>query len=180
MDKKMLLIVNPAAGRSAYKTYFAEALQLLARAGYRIDLCYTTGRGDASDYAARFAGDYELVACIGGDGTLSEVISGLLKLDSPPPLGYFPMGTSNDVATTLGLPKNNMLEAVKRMLAGTPHPYDVGLFGDEEHFAYIAALAPLPKSAMPRRKIRKTYWAISPTCCRAWPRCPPLRAITPA
>ena len=139
MDKKMLLIVNPAAGRSAYKTYFAEALQLLARAGYRIDLCYTTGRGDASDYAARFAGDYELVACIGGDGTLSEVISGLLKLDSPPPLGYFPMGTSNDVATTLGLPKNNMLEAVKRMLAGTPHPYDVGLFGDEEHFAYIAA-----------------------------------------
>ncbi len=138
MDKKMMLIVNPVAGRSAYKLNFADAMHLLARAGYRIDLCFTASRGDAARYARENGGDYELVACIGGDGTLSEVISGLLSLDSPPPLGYFPMGTANDIATSLGLPKNNALEAASRMLAGTPHPYDVGLFGENEHFAYIA------------------------------------------
>lgn len=138
MDKKLMLIVNPVAGRSAYKPNFAEATLLLAQAGYRVDLYYTASRGDATLFARDHAADYDTVACIGGDGTLSEVISGLIQLDNPPPLGYFPMGTANDVATTLGLPKNNTLEAAARMLTGTPHPYDVGLFGGHEHFAYIA------------------------------------------
>ena len=138
MDKKLMLIVNPVAGRGAYKFNFAEATHLLAKAGYRIDLYYTSARGDATDFARLRAADYDTVACIGGDGTLSEVISGLLSLDSPPPLGYFPMGTANDVATTLGLPKNNALEAARRLIEGTPHPYDVGLFAGRDHFAYIA------------------------------------------
>lgn len=138
MDKKLMLIINPVAGRSAYKLNFAEAMQLLASAGYRVDLYYTDGRGVATEYAAKNAAGYDTVACIGGDGTLSEVISGLMKVDNPPPLGYFPMGTANDVATTLGLPKNNVLEAAHRMLEGSPHPYDAGEIGDGEHFAYIA------------------------------------------
>lgn len=138
MDKKLMLIVNPVAGRGAYKLNFAEAAHLLAKAGYRVDLYYTAARGDATDFARLHASDYDTVACIGGDGTLSEVISGLLQLDNPPPLGYFPMGTANDVATTLGLPKNNALEAARRLVNGTPHPYDVGLFADRDHFAYIA------------------------------------------
>lgn len=133
-----MLIVNPVAGKGAYKLNFASAMHELAQAGYRVDLYFTAARGDATVFAAQHAADYDTVACIGGDGTLSEVISGLLQLDSPPPLGYFPMGTANDVATTLGLPKNNVLEAARRLIAGTPHPYDVGLFGDQEHFAYIA------------------------------------------
>ena len=138
MDKKLMLIVNPVAGRSAYKFNFAEAMYLLGSAGYRVDLYFTAARGDATAFARDHGAEYDVVACIGGDGTLSEVISGLILQDSPPPLGYFPMGTANDVATTLGLPKNNVLEAARRMLAGTPHPYDVGVFGGSEHFAYIA------------------------------------------
>ncbi len=138
MDKKLMLIVNPVAGRGAYKFAFAEAMNALGAAGYRVDLYFTAGHGDASAYAEQYGADYDLVACIGGDGTLSEAISGLIRLDAPPPLGYFPMGTSNDVATTLGLPKNNSLEAARRILSGTPHPYDVGVFQGKEHFAYIA------------------------------------------
>ena len=79
------------------------------------------------------------MACIGGDGTLSEVLAGLMQLDSPPPVGYMPMGTANDVATTLGLPKNDTVAAARRLIAGTPHPFDVGGFGEKEYFAYIAA-----------------------------------------
>ena len=138
MDKKMMLIVNPVAGRGAFKLNFADAMQLLGSAGYRVDLYFTAARGDATAFSAAHAAAYDLVACIGGDGTLSEVISGLLDLKDPPPLGYFPMGTANDVATTLGLPKNNSLLAARRLVEGTEHPYDVGLFGDHEHFAYIA------------------------------------------
>ena len=138
MDKKLMLIVNPVAGRSAYKPNFADATLLLAQAGYQVDLYYTAARGDATLFARDHGAGYDAVACIGGDGTLSEVISGLIQLDDPPPLGYFPMGTANDVATTLGLPKNNTLEAAARMINGAPHPYDVGLFGERDHFAYIA------------------------------------------
>ena len=139
MKKRLLLIVNPAAGRGAYKTNFAEAMLALSNGGVETTLAFTTGRGDATEIAAGRAGDFDLVACIGGDGTLSEVLAGLMRLASPPPVGYFPMGTANDVATTLGLPKNDTLAAARRLLSGTPHPFDVGGFGDDQYFAYIAA-----------------------------------------
>lgn len=137
--KKLLLIINPAAGHGGYKQSFAEAMQLLSKSGYATTLFFTEKHGDATLFAAENAKDYDVVACIGGDGTLSEVIGGLMQLDNPPPLGYFPMGTANDVATTLDLPKNNTFAAAKRLVEGIPHPYDVGGFNNDKYFAYIAA-----------------------------------------
>lgn len=139
MYRKLMLIINPAAGRGSYKLNLGEALQVLDNGGYRTTLYFTSGSSDASRFAAQHGQDYDTVACIGGDGTLSEVISGLMQLKNPPKLGYIPMGTANDVATTLGLPKNDTVAAAQRMLYGSPHPYDVGGFGDNEYFAYIAA-----------------------------------------
>ena len=137
--KKLMLIVNPVAGRGGFKSFFGEAMQVLAYGGLQPCLFFTAGRGDATRFAAEYAGDFDVVACIGGDGTLSEVLAGLMQIDNPPPVGYFPMGTANDVATTLGLPKNDTIGAAKRILSGTPHPFDLGGFGENEYFAYIAA-----------------------------------------
>lgn len=139
MQKKLMLIINPAAGRGGYKLNLGEALQTLDNGGYRSTLFFTRGSGEATEFAAKYAADYDTVACIGGDGTLSEVIAGLMKLKNPPKLGYIPMGTANDVATTLGLPKNDTVGAAKRILSGEPHPFDVGGFGEDKYFAYIAA-----------------------------------------
>lgn len=139
MSRSLMLIVNPAAGRGAYRISFGDAMHVLSEGGYRTTLFFTEKRGDATRYAAEHAGQYDAVACIGGDGTLSEVLTGLMRLDAPPPVGYFPMGTANDVATTLGLPKNDTVAAAKRLVAGTPHPFDVGGFGEKDYFAYIAA-----------------------------------------
>lgn len=141
MKKNLMLIVNPAAGRGGYKQGFAEALKALDDGGMRTTLYFTTARGDATELAAAHSESYDSVVCIGGDGTLSEVMAGLMRLprEKRVPLGYIPMGTANDVATTLSLPKNDTLHAAQRILAGTPHPYDVGGFGEEEYFAYIAA-----------------------------------------
>jgi len=139
MNKTLMLIINPTAGRGAYKNNFAEALQMLSNGGYTVTLYFTEKRGDATFFASHYAARYDAVACIGGDGTLSEVLTGLMQLDSPPPIGYFPMGTSNDVATTLGLPKNDTLSAARSLLMGTPHPFDVGGFGDNDFFSYVAA-----------------------------------------
>jgi len=134
-----MLIINPAAGHGGYEENFGEALRLLDGAGYRTTLFYTTGPRQATEYAARYAKDYDTVACVGGDGTLSEVIAGLMTLTDPPDVGYFPMGTTNDIATTLGLPKNDTLSAARCLIQGTPHPFDVGGFGENAYFAYIAA-----------------------------------------
>lgn len=139
MEKKLMLIINPSAGKGAYKVNLGDALHVLDMGGYRTSLFFTSEPGEATEFAASYAMDYDTVACIGGDGTLSEVISGLMELKSPPPLGYIPMGTANDVATTLALPKNNTIGAARRIVHGSPHPFDVGGFGDREYFAYIAA-----------------------------------------
>lgn len=106
MKKRMMLIINPMAGRSGYKTGFGEVMNILDSGGYLTTVYFTHGRGDATLMAAQHAAEYDTVACIGGDGTLSEVVSGLMQVPNPPPLGYIPMGTTNDVASTLGLPKN--------------------------------------------------------------------------
>jgi len=139
MDKSLMLIINPMAGRGSYRISFGDAMQVLAEGGYRTTLFFTSQRGDATRFASHYAARYDVVACIGGDGTLSEVLAGLMTLDNPPPVGYFPMGTANDVATTLGLPKNDTVAAARRILTGMPHPFDVGGFGEKDYFAYIAA-----------------------------------------
>lgn len=137
--KKLMLVINPASGRGAYKNYFGEAMHALSRGGYQTSLYFTTGPCHATELVARYGADFDVVACIGGDGTLSEVVSGLMQLKDPPPLGYFPMGTTNDVATTIGLPKNDTVGAAKRIIEGVENPFDVGVFGEDKYFAYIAA-----------------------------------------
>jgi len=139
MEKKLMMIINPAAGHGGYEENLGEALRLLDADGYRTTLYFTSGPKQATQYAARYAADYDTVVCVGGDGTLSEVIAGLMTMKDPPDLGYFPMGTTNDVATTLGLPKNDTLSAARCLIQGTPHPFDVGGFGENAYFAYIAA-----------------------------------------
>ena len=139
MKKKLMLIINPAAGRGGYKQNLGEALDVLDKGGYRVTLFFTSGCGEAEIFTKEHAAEYDTVACVGGDGTLSEVVSGLMQIENPPKLGYFPMGTTNDVATTLGLPKNDTVGAAKRILEGRPRPFDIGGFGKDKYFAYVAA-----------------------------------------
>ena len=134
-----MLVINPNAGKGGYKNSLGEALRILDNGGYRTTLYFTSGPGEATELVEHFAMKYDAVACMGGDGTLSEVVSGLVYLPSPPVLGYFPMGTTNDVARTLNLPVNDNISAATRMLNGKPHEFDVGMFGEKGFFAYIAA-----------------------------------------
>ena len=136
-----MLIINPVAGRGAYKSTLTDALQILDNGGYVTTLYFTKAAGDATALAKEHASDYDVAACVGGDGTLSEMLAGLMQIpkEKRPKIAYFPMGTANDVATTLGLPKNDTLAAAKAILEGTPHPFDVGGFGQEKYFSYIAA-----------------------------------------
>ncbi len=136
--KKLLLIVNPKAGKSGYKLGFADVMLTLSEGGYDTTVRFTEGRGDATRFAAQHAKEFDTVACVGGDGTLSEVVAGLMQVPNPPPLGYIPLGSTNDVANTLGLPKN-AVEAARVIVEGEPRPFDVGGFQNDAFFTYVAA-----------------------------------------
>ena len=138
--KKLFFIINPVAGRGMYKQGLGEALYTLYSAGYEPTLRFTSRAGEAVELAQLSAG-YDLVCCLGGDGTLSEVTSGLmaLKPEQRPPIGYFPLGTANDVATTLKLPKNDPAAVARRIAEGSPMAWDVGVFGGDRYFTYVAA-----------------------------------------
>lgn len=139
---RLMLIINPVAGKGQYRVKIAEILETLIGGGYIVTVYMTQSQGDATNLVKTYAADYDVLACCGGDGTLSETIAGLMALSDKPPIGYIPLGTSNDVAATLRLPKN-AADAAKILLEGTPIPFDVGcLSGDEpggDYFTYIAA-----------------------------------------
>ena len=140
MAKRILLLVNPNAGKGEFKTVLAEILHIVCDGGWLPTVVFTRYAGEAPGIVVRHAPEYDMVACLGGDGTLSEVAAGMMRLEEPQrrPIGYIPLGTTNDVARTLGLPFKP-LEAAKGLLTGSPMRYDIGQFGFDTFFTYIAA-----------------------------------------
>ena len=135
--KRLLFIYNPQAGKGLIKPHLANVVDTFTKAGYLVTVWPTQGKADAAHVAARQGWWYDRVVCCGGDGTLSETVSGLLTLDAPPVLGYIPTGTTNDFAKNLGLPRGVEKAAVTAM-EGTPRPCDMGRFNDRT-FVYVAA-----------------------------------------
>ncbi len=137
-DNKLMLLVNPQAGKGGARAALGDVLGVFCDSGWVPTVYMTRKRGDAPVLAHAYAKGYDRIVCIGGDGTLSETVAGLVTLSDAPPLGYIPMGTANDVATTLGL-KRDPIEAAKVIVRGEPHPMDVGCMNGERFFTYIAA-----------------------------------------
>lgn len=139
MDKKIMLIVNPMSGKGQSKGCLLDVIQTFSAAGYATTVFTTGYSGHAVELAKTYGSEYSIIACIGGDGTLSDVISGLMHLpkEARPSIGYIPMGTANDVASSLKLPKNPK-QAAENIISGTPMEIDVGKFNDT-YFSYVAA-----------------------------------------
>lgn len=137
--KKLLYIYNPNAGRQRSREVLSDALETLSGQGYELTVFPTAGPGDAKGAAFRLAADYDRVVCCGGDGTLNEVVSGLLQLpeESRPVVGYLPMGSANDFARNLNLPKS-LIDQAKLASMAEGHFVDIGL-SSELPFTYVTA-----------------------------------------
>ena len=137
MAKKLLFIYNPRSGKAQIKYKLNDILETFVRAGYEVTVYPTLKTGDAGELVKKRDQDYELIVCSGGDGTLDEVVTGMMQSGRRTPIGYIPAGSTNDFAGSLGLPKN-MLRAAQVAIEGKDFPCDVGSFNDDI-FVYIAA-----------------------------------------
>jgi len=140
MAKRMLLLVNPNAGKGEFKTVLAEILHKISDGGWLPTVYFTRFAGEATGVVSRHTREFDMVSCVGGDGTLSEVAAGMMHLEETErrPIGYIPLGTANDVARTLGIPFKPV-EAATNLLTGSPMRYDIGQFGFDNYFTYVAA-----------------------------------------
>lgn len=143
--KEMLLILNPKAGMRKANKALADILNVFNRADYKVQVYITAGPKDAISAVKAFAPGKDLVVCCGGDGTFNETVTGLIEAGLDLPIGYIPAGSTNDFATSIGLPIN-FLAAAERIVKGTPERLDVGQFGDR-YFSYVASFGAFSRAS---------------------------------
>ena len=137
MNKRNLIIMNPCSEKKEANKYLTDIVDIFTKAGYMTTVMTTTKRGDGTVYAAGYADDFDLITCIGGDGTFNEAVAGLLEHDRKIPIGYIPAGSTNDFASSLGL-STNILKAAKDIVDGELKSLDIGSFNGRK-FSYVAS-----------------------------------------
>ena len=144
-QKKLLMIVNPRAGRSKPRGPLYDAAAAFCDAGYLLRIRRTAAAGDARRIAEAEGGQYDTVVAVGGDGTLNEVISGLQTLEHPPVVGYLPQGSTNDFAASLKIP-SDPFRAAAAIVRGRTRQLDIGCFG-EQLFVYVASFGAFTRTS---------------------------------
>ena len=136
--KRMLFIYNPRAGKEKIRSNLLDIIDIFTKAGYEVTAYPTQAKGDGIlAVKERCREGFDLIICCGGDGTLDEVVTGMVQCDHRIPIGYVPAGSTNDFANSLKTPRN-MIKAAKSIVDGRIFQCDVGAFNDDV-FVYIAA-----------------------------------------
>lgn len=135
--KKLLFVFNPYSGKGQIKNKLLGIVDQFVKSGYEVTIYPTQAPQDAMELVKERAGEYELVVCSGGDGTLDETVTGMMKREHKIPIGYIPAGSTNDFASSLNIPKD-MEQAARIAVEGRPFACDMGSFNGD-FFVYIAA-----------------------------------------
>lgn len=135
--KKMLFVYNPRSGKGLIRNHLSAIIEIFAANGFEVTVHPTNQEKDAGNVVKERAARYDMVVCSGGDGTLDEVVSGMMDSGTRRRIGYIPAGSTNDFGNSLGIPKQ-MEQAAKLIVSGKPFACDIGRFNDD-YFVYVAA-----------------------------------------
>lgn len=135
--KKAVFIYNPRSGKAQIEGCLSHIINTFNRNGYKVLMFATQYPKQAQELVKQEGAESDLLVCSGGDGTLNEIVNGLMELEEPPVLGYIPAGSTNDFASSLGLPRE-MKECAEIAVTGTPFVCDIGKFNGR-YFTYVAA-----------------------------------------
>lgn len=144
--KNVYFIYNPHSGKGKISSKIVKIIDKLTQKGYEVTIHPTQARNDACSTVKRILdpenkSQYDMIICSGGDGTLNEVIQGLMVSENRVPVGYIPSGSTNDFARSLKIPKETE-KALDSIITGTPTAIDIGSF-NESYFTYVAAFGAL-------------------------------------
>lgn len=142
---KALLIVNPVSGKKRINNELARIISHLEKGGYVTTVHITERRSDAAETARLHGGEYDVIICCGGDGTLSETVNGMIAGRHTTKIGYIPSGTTNDFANGIGL-SSDVIKAADDIVYGKPKAFDIGRFNERE-FMYIASFGAFTQSS---------------------------------
>lgn len=137
MSEKLLFIVNPHAGKGLIRTHLLDIVDIMVKAGFEVTVYITQKRGDAIRKVLEEGAGFARIICSGGDGTLDEVMTGIMELRQDIPIGYIPAGSTNDFANSLGIAKD-MLKSARAAVGDHLFPCDIGSF-NKDTFVYVAA-----------------------------------------
>lgn len=136
--KNILVIVNPCSGRAKIKTELLKIVEILSADDRLVTVYPTKSRGDATRFISTVKeNDFEKVVVCGGDGTLNEVITGIMQSGLKIPIGYIPSGTLNEWSSGLHISRNSATAAAD-ITTGEIKSLDIGKFGDK-YFSYTAS-----------------------------------------
>ena len=130
---RQIVILNPAAGRGRVRREWPPLADRLRGAGLDFELEETRAPGDGLRHAERAGLEYDVVIAAGGDGTVHEVVNGLMRAQGTAALGVLPLGSGDDFAKLL-----EPGDAVARIARGAVRALDVGRIrcgGAERWFA---------------------------------------------
>lgn len=155
------IIINPKSGKKAFRAQRVYLWHLLRRRHMPFAYRVTQYAGHAIELARELVErGYDELLVLGGDGTLSEVVNGIMTADIPAEqrakiqLGLMPRGTGNDWGRYWNLSKRHK-ESLRRFFEGTPHPIDIGCLtycrnGVEHHRYFINSIG----------------FGVDPLCCQ--------------
>lgn len=137
MRKRMLFIYNPLSGKGLIKNSLSDIISTFTEAGYDVICHPTSSRGDGQRTVEELGDRAEVIVVSGGDGTLDEIVTGMMNSGFSIPVGYIPSGSTNDFAASLGISKD-MVTAAEDITLGDLYQCDVGAF-NSTYFVYVAA-----------------------------------------
>lgn len=136
--KRLLLIINPNAGKNKPPHFLDNIIAELHDTGQTVFTKLTESRDHAAEIAESLAPRVDMIVCFGGDGTLNEVINGIMRTAARPLLGYIPAGTTNDFAQSMQISKRPQ-KAARAIGKGRPRFVDIGHFAYDRYFTYVAS-----------------------------------------
>lgn len=136
--KRLLFIYNPHSGKGTIKESLSDIMDTMIKAGFEVTIYPTQHKGDATQRIIDMdKSRYDRIVCSGGDGTLNEVVKGLMQTGTKVPVGYIPVGSTNDFGHSIGIDMN-IMKAAEYAVGRHRMPIDIGRFNDN-YFVYVAA-----------------------------------------
>ena len=149
---RILFVINPQAGRGTTLKLLPQLEKLLLEKEVDHEIRWTEGPGDATHFTKEIKADYDLVTVIGGDGTMNEVLNGLVGGETP--MAVIPIGTGNDFVRSAKLPMK-LEAALDNILNGKPRMVDLGLYNSERYFVNVLGIGFDAYANIQSRKIKR-------------------------